>query len=174
MNNSRRELLLLFILIVIGFMAQAWLRNGLTTFVPLPIFWATALSWTVPRPWRFLIPLSLLSEMMVTLPFGILTLIVFCPWFLMRFFRRVEADISFKFLGVIVLTCAIQFVMLASYDFVQSVIANTAWSRAWPRQMPAAWLITSALLFAVAVLINNYWPREQSDGVSSLSRASRR
>lgn len=93
---------------------------------------AHILTWTVPRPWRIVVPLALVSETVaITLPLTMFMSIV-SPLLTWRLRGRVGVDLSFSFVVLVALSSALGLAIL--------VVPAT-----FPRWQATPWLSVSAL-----------------------------
>lgn len=161
-----RELLIVGVILIGSLVAQRIFHTGIISYSPAPVLSAIILTWTIPRAWRYLLVIAIFSELFTTLPLGILSLTIFMPLLIYFLRGRIEADISFSFLLIILLTVLLQFITLASYD-----IAHT-YSVPW-RLLFSSWLITSAISFAACVMITNHMPQQERQNIISFTMRRR-
>jgi hypothetical protein len=175
MSSRSKELLIVLITLIGVFIAQRVFHSGVISYAPAPVLLAVILTWSIPRAWRYLIVIAIVSELFTTLPLGILSLTIAMPLGVYLLRGRIEADISFSFLSLILVSVFLQFVVLTSFDVVhnyiaeggQSIISVIPW-----RLLFSSWLITSAMAFAACVIITNQMPPEHHNIITLAGRRS--
>lgn len=101
---------------------------------------AHILTWTVPRPWRVVIPLAIVSELVaITVPLTML-LSAISPLLIWRLRGRVGVDLSFSYVALIALSAALGLAFL--------IVPTT-----FPRWQTIPWLSISAFWLACTAAI---------------------
>lgn len=114
MKQHLHEITMLGWLLTTAFIVHVFLRHELFSFAPAPLLLATLGAWLLPRRWHWPILLSVATELFTTLPGGVATAIIVVPFLVWWWRGSVEVGLSFAFLGLLVLTSAAQFLILAA------------------------------------------------------------
>ena len=95
-------------LLILAVAMHVFVHIHLVVLVPFHIFLSTCLAWLLQKPFSSLLALAILLELFSALPFGTITIAVLIPYLLKKVAVRVEADISFSFLTLLLVTAVAQ------------------------------------------------------------------
>lgn len=137
-----RFILLAAILLLIGHWA---LRYDTISWLPLPVTAAGVIAFTARRPLRYLVGLAVMGELLASLPFGFMTLVVLLPWLVQKMIRSREREASVTWFGFIAAIVLCQLLILArAWTWVPG------WQYVpWPA-IGIAWLASSLMIFLLA------------------------
>lgn len=149
MNAQWRLIVIAALLLGIGHWA---LRTSTLSWLPLPITVATVLAFTASRTFRYAVPLALVCELLSSLPFGVVTLVIAWPWAIRRLRRSRDPEGWGELAGLVAITVAAQVTTLAAFDWVRGGIATGwQWSELW-RYTPWLAMLTTWVASTVAIL----------------------
>ena len=163
-------LVVIFILIIAGAL------HRLTTWetiviVPFIMVSSSLITWTVPQPLRFLLPLAFIVELTSVKVFGLLGLVTIIPWLLWLARGRVERDLSFSYLGLLLLTSTAQLAVLVLTElfeigFAASPIELSAHLARW--FMPGVIILATGLVVIFFALLAHRLSPVRQEAIVSL------
>lgn len=117
--------------------------------VPLGMVIAAALiiTWILPQPWRFLVPLAVLAEVITITPPLALTAALLSPLLLWWLRGRTEVDVSFSYTILIAASAAL------ALTLVVGVSTYPWWSRLPWLTIVFAWLAIAGTALAGTILL---------------------
>lgn len=123
--------------------AHTSIRHNLVSLLPLPLLLSTTLVWTTSSPGYYLAALAIAGELLGGLPPGIMTILVLTPFFVFRLRRQIQVDISFSYVGLLIITTLVQLLLLSLPHLLLFLLAAPTWA-ALPAVIP--WQLLSLML----------------------------
>lgn len=149
-------------LAVLGVVAvlHTWWQKNLVSLFPLPLLLSTVLVWSAPAPRYALVVLALAGELWGALPPGVISLLVVTPLALRRLYPRLRPGVSFSFVGLLLLTVALQLLLLASP--LGEMLLRPSWRTIWgrlPWQLGAMMLLLNTIVAGIlSVMLSRLAP----------------
>jgi hypothetical protein len=150
-------------IVVLAFFLHAAFQHNLMSLFIWPLGIAALLPYTISTSALALMSLVVASELLATLPPGIMTAAVFTPYIIRRIFPKVETGISLPFLALMAGTVAAQLLILV---IAQSVFWSWQWPIVWSDVwyglplIPLSYVLafTTVVVFSLAILWREIMP----------------
>lgn len=126
-------------------------------FAPWPLLAAAIVVWWLKKPWGWLLGGALAAELFSSLSPGVLAATVIIPGILWNLRGRIEADLTFRFLGWIALTHLLQLLVLTAgevwraADWRLLVMYHLPWAG-----LLVSWIVITAASFSF-ILLGRDW-----------------
>lgn len=171
MTTYSRKYVFLLIAICISLLLHIGIHNNLVSFVIAPFVIATLLAYTLPSA-PLLFGLVLLTEMLSTLPPGIMTLALAIPFIIHRIFPGKLPQISLPFYLLVVSITLLQAIFVGIVSLVPVLQASTlqdVWQAVpvWPLVLAIGG--TSTVSFVLLILWYELFPPQQEASLSTLN-----
>jgi hypothetical protein len=151
------------LLALIAVLLHILVQNNTLSFVPLPLYLSLTIIWLIPSPWYFLIALALYSELFTTLPVGLLSSAIAIAALTWHFRGRIEIDLSFSFLLLLLATVFLQIALLLGSEIIHYNLASMGLEnlRLSLPLLPVTVLLisTTIAVFLTCVLFDSAFPR---------------
>ncbi|MEX2054761.1 MAG: hypothetical protein WD972_01140 [Candidatus Andersenbacteria bacterium] len=152
------------LLALLATLLHIFVQNNTLSFVPLPLYLSLTVIWLIPSPWYYLIAVALYSELFTTLPVGLMSSVIAIAALTWHFRGRIEIDLSFSFLLLLLTTVFMQIALLLGSEIIHYNLASTGLEnlRLSLPLLPVIVLliVTTTTVFLTCILFDSAFPRQ--------------
>lgn len=154
MTHLVRDIGLIVLLVITALTLQSALPGSGLSLLPAALVVATVITWLMPQPLRYLLPLAIITELVSSAPPGILTVTMLLPLVPLRLRWRVEAEASFSFLLLLAATAAAQLAVISVAEGINQLSLTASTLVPWPHIL-WSWLTLTIVTGGVIIFGQN-------------------